>query len=152
MPGEGHLTVTGRETSRGRVGTVPDGVRITVSDIGRGMDDEAVARAFEPNFLDQGNGDRVGAADREAQCGVERGLDRDQQRAPPRRDLRDRAAGDDPRKSRVSTALETQPEGCGRCSRALSETQELKQIVSEDNRPHELLLGNLVGMCQVIAH
>src|SRR5262249_59405677 len=58
MPGPGQLRVrAGVEASRN--GT-PGVIRVTVADTGRGMDDEALARAFEPYFSTKATGTGLG--------------------------------------------------------------------------------------------
>ena len=65
MPGEGVLRVTaGHEPGPGSPGVPGPGdsgvIRITVSDTGGGMDEEAMARAFEPHFSTKASGTGLG--------------------------------------------------------------------------------------------
>jgi signal transduction histidine kinase len=52
MPGSGTLAVAAREE--------PGAVRVRVADTGVGMDDEALARAFEPYFSTKATGTGLG--------------------------------------------------------------------------------------------
>ena len=54
MPGAGTLTIVGRHDSNNGQ------VRIRVSDTGEGMDQEALARAFEPYFSTKATGTGLG--------------------------------------------------------------------------------------------
>ena len=64
MPGEGvlHVAAWYQPDTSGGVGAGHDAgvLRISVSDSGRGMDDEALARAFEPYFSTKASGTGLG--------------------------------------------------------------------------------------------
>lgn len=60
MPGDGELRVHAVYEAGHNADGSAGAVRVTVADTGRGMDDEALARAFEPYFSTKGTGTGLG--------------------------------------------------------------------------------------------
>ena len=75
MPGGGTLSITGRQDGRFIV--------LTVTDTGVGIDEEALARVFEPYFSTKTTGTGSGTAHRAAQRGAQWRLDRGFEREGP---------------------------------------------------------------------
>ena len=85
MPGAGMLSLTADRNGQS--------VRLSVSDTGGGMDNEALRRVFEPYFSTQGDRDRARPAHRQAQRRAPGRDDRAAIRAGPRDDGHDGVPG-----------------------------------------------------------